>query len=252
MAELEWLLNVDSDIRCFGSILQEWEQEKQFFIVLLVSNIRIDRHAIIQVKRKWQNGVVDDAHMFSITVENDVQILDEKVVELDTVLTIEALLEDLVVAIDIVENRVGVFLLTSCENHDFVPLRQPFEHILNVGSQAHWDFYVLEGEFESGLKAIGNVTFELSSNQRLVHVKDQKLVLSFGAQLERFQHDFILVVVLVFVLQKLVAIAKQIDELKINQFAWVLFASHHVLCTLLVGLLETIIWLVTIFNYECI
>ena len=64
--------------------------------------------------------------MFSITVENDVQILDEKVVELDTVLTIEALLEDLVVAIDIVENRVGVFLLTSCENHDFVPLRQPF------------------------------------------------------------------------------------------------------------------------------
>lgn len=53
-------------------------------------------------------------------------------------------------------------------------------------------------------------------------------------------------------LQKLVAIAKQIDELKINQFAWVFFAAHHVLSTLLVGFLETIIGFVTVFNDECI
>lgn len=118
--------------------------------------------------------------MLPISIQNDVQVLDVKVLELDAVLTIQSLLEKGVVSVDIVENFICIFLLTCSENYDFVPLNQLLENILHVWAQSNLDLSAFEGELESRFKSIGNVSFELSGDQSLIHIEDKKSILCLG------------------------------------------------------------------------
>lgn len=119
--------------------------------------------------------------MLPISIQNDVQVLDVKVLELDAVLTIQSLLEKGVVAVDIVENFICIFLLTCCENYDFIPLNQLLQNILDVWAQSNLDLRAFEGELESRFKSIGDVSFELSGNQGLIHIEDKESILCLGA-----------------------------------------------------------------------
>ena len=60
--------------------------------------------------------------MLTLPVKDDVQVLDVEVFELDTVLPIQALLEDCSVGVDVIEDIVSVVLLTCGKNNDFVEL----------------------------------------------------------------------------------------------------------------------------------
>ena len=99
--------------------------------------------------------------MFPVAIENDVQILDVEVLQLDAVLPVESLFEQSVVPIDVVQNLVGVLLLTRCENYDFIPLNQFFEDILDIWAQSHLNFGALEWELKRWFEATGYVSFEL-------------------------------------------------------------------------------------------
>ena len=132
--------------------------------------------------------------MLSVSIQNNVQILDVEVLQLDAVLPVESLLKQRVVSVDVVKNLVSVLLLTCRENYDFVPLDKFFEDILHIWAQSHLNFRPLEGELKRRFEAIGDVAFKFRGNQCLIHIKDKQSVLSFGAELERFEHDFILVV----------------------------------------------------------
>ncbi len=138
--------------------------------------------------------------MLSLAIENDVEILDEKVVQLDAVLTVETLFEDGSVWVDVVQNAIGIFLFSCSEHNDFVPLVQFFEHILNIWSEAHRDFCILEGKFKCWLEACRDVALKLGRHQSFIHIKDEQLILGLGSDLNRFEHDRVLVVVLLFML----------------------------------------------------
>ena len=126
MGQFEGFADVDPDVRRCGGVLEEGVEEQQFLVVLLVADVGVDGHAIIQVKGEGEDRVVHDAHVVAVTVENDVQVLDVKLLQLDAVLAVQPLLEDLVVPVDVVQDLVSVLLFARREHDDFVPLSKPF------------------------------------------------------------------------------------------------------------------------------
>ena len=75
--------------------------------------------------------------MGALAIQNDVKILNVEVLDLDAVLAVQALLEDAVGRVDVVQDMVSILLLASCEDNYLVPLCQLFEHILSVRSEPH-------------------------------------------------------------------------------------------------------------------
>ena len=75
--------------------------------------------------------------MGTLAIQNDVKILYVEVLDLDAVLAVQALLEDAVGRVDVVQDVVSILLLASCEDNYLVPLCQLFEHILSVRSEPH-------------------------------------------------------------------------------------------------------------------
>ena len=75
--------------------------------------------------------------MGTLAIQNDVKILNVEVLDLDAVLAVQALLEDAVGRVDVVQDVVSILLLASCEDNYLVPLCQLLEHILSVRSEPH-------------------------------------------------------------------------------------------------------------------
>lgn len=77
------------------------------------------------------------------------------------------------VRVDIVKDLVCVFLFTCRENYDFIPLNQLLKNILHVGAQPDLNFCPFEPKLESWFESGWDVTFEFSSNERLIHIEDK-------------------------------------------------------------------------------
>ena len=149
--------------------------------------------------------------MLSLTIQNDVQVLDIKLFQLYAVLAVEALLKEGIIAIDVVENLVCIFLFASSENYNFIPLNKLLQYILHVRAQSHLNFCPFELKLECRFKPCGYMPLEFSSDERLIHVKYNEFFFCLGAQLERFEHDLVLVILRLFVWLKFVAVSEQID-----------------------------------------
>ena len=122
--------------------------------------------------------------MLSITIQNDVQVLDIKLLKLDAVLAVEALLKESIIAIDVIENLVCIFLFACRENYKFIPLNKFLQNILHVRAQSHLNFCPFERELECWLKPCWNMPLKFCSDERLVHVKYNESFFCLGAQLK--------------------------------------------------------------------
>ena len=181
VSQFEWIADIDSNIWGVYSLLQETEKEEQLAVVLFVANVRVYGNSIIKIKCEWENGVVYNQHMLSFAVKNDVQILNIKVLQLDTVLAVQSLLEQSFVGVNVVKNLIGILLLPCRENNDFVPLDQLLQNILHVRAQPHLNFCPLEWELEGRFETRGDMAFKFSGNERLIHIEDEESVLCFHA-----------------------------------------------------------------------
>ena len=183
MGKFEGITDVDTYVRSRRCLLKETIQIEELAIILLVTDVRVDRHSIVEVESKRQNRVIDDTHVLSIAIQNDIQILDEKIVHLDAVLPIETLFEDRISSIDVVENVISVLLFTCSENNNFVILSEFFKHILNVRAQSHLDFCPFEREFECRFETCRNHTLKFCSDKGLIHVENKEFILCPRAKL---------------------------------------------------------------------
>jgi hypothetical protein len=96
---------------------------------------------------------------------------------------------------------------------------------------------VLEIVRECSVEVGRNTSLELSGDQGLIHIKNQKFRCGFFAQLNGFHHDLFLVVLVVLLLHKAFAVLQQIDEFYVNQFARVVIqGTIHDTATRLSGL----------------
>ena len=92
----------------------------QFLIMLVVYKLK-DRDAIVDLKPKGVEQVVDNYHIFEVAVLDDTKVLDEEpVFGLHAVLPGEHIADVLVLWIDVVDDRVGVVLGGSRENNDLI------------------------------------------------------------------------------------------------------------------------------------
>ena len=88
---------------------------------LRVGPLRVgqDGDRIFQLEDIWVGRVVQQHHVLGPAVE-DPQILGvDFLCDFVAVLAVEAVAEDLVVRVDLVQHRVDVGLVTGSENHDF-------------------------------------------------------------------------------------------------------------------------------------
>lgn len=134
VGKLEGVSDVHANVVRVYSVFQETVKEAQLTVVFLVAHVRVDRDAVVEVEGERQDRVVNDAHLLTLAVKDDVQVLDEEVVQLDAVLPVQTLLEDRVLRVNVVQDLVSVLLLACCEHNDFVPLAQFFKNILNEWS----------------------------------------------------------------------------------------------------------------------
>ena len=135
---------------------------------------------------KGQNWIVDDDHTLKVAVENDVQVFDVEVIQLDTVLPVEPLLEYRVVWIDVVKDLVCILLLSCSEHHQFVPLLQFFQNILHVWSETNLDLSSSKTKLECRLEAVRDVPLKLCCYKCLIHIEDEGFVFSFVAKRDWF------------------------------------------------------------------
>ena len=95
---------------------------------------------------------------------------------MNAVLSVKTLLKCRVVSINVVENMVGILLLSRSEHHDLVPLTQLLQNILNVRSQSHRNFSPLEAELKGSFKAIRDMVLEFGCDKSFIHVKNEEPV----------------------------------------------------------------------------
>ena len=199
MSELERLADVDTNVFRLCSFFEETVEKEELFIVFFIANVGVDRHAVVEVEGKWQDWIVDDAHVGTLAIQNDVKILYVEVLDLDAVLAVQALLEDAVGRVDVVQDVVSILLLASCEDNYLVPLYQLLEHILSVRSEPHWNFCPLKFEFEGRFKTIRNTVLKLGGYKSFVHIKNDQFILVFCTKLLGLHHNLILIIFIIFV-----------------------------------------------------
>lgn len=147
---------------------------------------------------------------------------------MDAVLAVKSLREDRLAGIDIVQDVVRILLFSGGKDKNLVDIGQLFEAINHVGPKAHLDLAVLERELERWLELSWDTSFELGSNQGLVHVKDQRLWFLLFAELERLEHELVLVFVFLLVPAERVTIVKQLNKLQVDELRWVIdLLVHH-------------------------
>ena len=72
MGQFERVANVNTHVWSLSCLFKEAIKEEELTIILLITDVRVDGHTIIEVKRKRKNGVVDDAHVLSIAIQDDI------------------------------------------------------------------------------------------------------------------------------------------------------------------------------------
>ena len=104
-----------ADVLARRQTVQVEYQVQHLFVALLVVE-RDDRNAVVDLVRERVHRVIYNHHVFHAAVGDDSQVLYVVALRgLHAVLSIHAVLEKLVLGIDVIENGVGVDLVRGCE-----------------------------------------------------------------------------------------------------------------------------------------
>lgn len=109
------------------------------FYVLRVLLERRDWDSVVELLPKAVNGIVDDQHVFETDVFENSKVLDVEIVSLNAGLSVEAVLDELVLGVNIIEDRVRVLSVRRGKHTDFeVPVRE-LQHFLCVRTNVETD-----------------------------------------------------------------------------------------------------------------
>mmetsp|Transcript_14748 Transcript_14748/g.14353 ORF Transcript_14748/g.14353 Transcript_14748/m.14353 type:complete len:100 (-) Transcript_14748:660-959(-) len=86
--------------------------------------------------------------MLQTPILDHLQVLDEVVSPLNAVLTVEAVLEDFLVCVQNVQDKVGILLLCCCENSNLVEILNAVQNIEHVRSNSKVEF-LSSGELDT-------------------------------------------------------------------------------------------------------
>ena len=101
-------------------LLEVRNHEEQLFIIL-VAQEGFDWYAVCKVEGKWDNWIVNNDHIFDVSVRNYRQIFHiYALLGPNAILPVEAMLDQATLRVNKVENGISVVLFTSCENTYFV------------------------------------------------------------------------------------------------------------------------------------
>ena len=94
----------------------------QFLIMLVVNKFK-DRNPIVNLQAETVQKIVNDNHVFELTVFDDSEILDEEaVLGLHAMLPGKYITDVLILRVDVVDDRICIVLGWSCEDDDLVNL----------------------------------------------------------------------------------------------------------------------------------
>ena len=141
-----------------------------------------DGDAVVDLVRERKHGVVHDDYVFDFEQVgvDDPQILDEVAAGcLDTVLAVEAVLEQLPVRVDVVQDGICVHLVPRSEHDDHEVLAGLDQALHDVGPDVdpsvHW-LLVREPDLDDHVSIL-LLHIVNAVNERLDHVEDDQLLL---------------------------------------------------------------------------
>ena len=106
----------------------------QFFVALVVVE-RYYRYPVVQLVAEGIDGIVYNYEVLKVSVANDSQVLDvDPVFGANTVVAIEAVLDELALRVEVVQDHVCVRLVARCEDHDLVLFVRFLQALQGVGS----------------------------------------------------------------------------------------------------------------------
>lgn len=114
---------MNSWIRVAVDLLKEGDHEEQFLVVLLAHKW-FYRDTIVKLKCERQDGIVNQYNVLDISIPNDPQVFHINAIDrIDTVLTIQSVLDNLSILIYEVEASVRIILCACCKYAYFIVLR---------------------------------------------------------------------------------------------------------------------------------
>ena len=104
------------------NFLQEGDHEKELLVSLL-SHVSLDRDTIVKLIGKRDDRIVDNDDILELTILDDTQIFHiHTIAWVNTVLTVESMLDNLPVWINKVEASVGIILGSGGEHANLIVL----------------------------------------------------------------------------------------------------------------------------------
>ena len=120
VGQFKGILDVLAYVSALGAFLKEGEEEKKLFVVSFSAHVGVDWDTVVEVEGETHDGVVYNNHIFAVTVTDDIEVFNVELVDLDAVLSVEALGEHLSVFIDVVHDVIGILLLACSEHNDLI------------------------------------------------------------------------------------------------------------------------------------
>jgi len=106
----------------------------QFFVALVVVE-RYYRYPVVQLVAEGIDGIVYNYEVLKVSVANDSQVLDvDTVFGANAVVAIEAVLDELALRVEVVQDHVCVGLVARCEDDDLVLLVRFLQALQGVGT----------------------------------------------------------------------------------------------------------------------
>ena len=68
MGQFEGVADVDTHVRSLRRLFKETIKEEKLAIILLITNVGVNGHTIVEVKGKRQNRIIDDAHVLPFAI----------------------------------------------------------------------------------------------------------------------------------------------------------------------------------------
>lgn len=110
-------------------IQQEAHEEEELFVCLVVLEWD-DGDSIAQLQAKTVNGIIHQNHVFHRHILDHSQILNVNVIRcFDAAVSIQSILEELVIGVDVVQDNICVPLVRGCEDNHLVVLVNFYQHL---------------------------------------------------------------------------------------------------------------------------
>jgi len=185
LQEAERFSIVDADVILVDQTAKVVAEVEELLIPFLVREEGQDRDPIVDLEGEGEHRVVHQDQILQVPVCDHPQVLDEAVVSLHTLVSVEPVLDELLLWVQVVQNSVRVLLVRGSEHHHLVGLVRLLQTLVQVRPHIYPSIrkviiknliFPVQRNSDDDVRVLGlGVPFIEAVDEGLVEVQDQGL-----------------------------------------------------------------------------